>query len=158
MAENQFWQKYRDRRWQKKRLRIMERAGFRCEMCGSGDPKQTLNVHHGFYRSKADPWDYPDDTLWCLCEGCHEEAGDHKHDCQVELARINPAFLGITFYLIRAFRSGIFLFDDEGRPNKTEVSESIGIEDAILAVLSREFGVLIAKSMIDYGISEASKQ
>lgn len=36
-----------------------------------GDTKTTLNVDHQFYERGRDPWDYPDDSLWSLCETCH---------------------------------------------------------------------------------------
>lgn len=67
-------EKLRDPRWQKKRLKIMERDEFKCRLCGSGD--KTLNVHHAYYRPKANPWDYPDEELTTLCEECHEVVGD----------------------------------------------------------------------------------
>ncbi len=101
-AKNEFWEKYRDPRWQAKRLRIMERAGFKCEMCG--DKEKTLNIHHGYYTRDTDPWDYWDDTLWCLCDLCHEQAGSIKHDCHIELARINPVVMGIAFRMIYELR------------------------------------------------------
>lgn len=59
-------------KWQEKRLRIMERAGFKCEWCERGDV--TLHVHHTFYEKSAAPWEYPDASLVCLCESCHEDA------------------------------------------------------------------------------------
>ncbi len=70
-----YWEKLRDPRWQKKRLQVMERDGFECQECG--DKTSTLNVHHKFYRSKADPWDYESEWLVTLCESCHRtvEAG-----------------------------------------------------------------------------------
>lgn len=64
-------EKLRDPRWQRVRLEIMQRAQFRCERCSDG--ASTLNVHHVVYRPGADPWDYPDDDLACLCERCHQE-------------------------------------------------------------------------------------
>ena len=33
----------------------------------------TLNVHHIKYRKGAMPWEYSDDELVTLCEGCHSE-------------------------------------------------------------------------------------
>ena len=65
-----YWEKLRDPRWQRKRLEIMERAGFKCEECGSD--KNTLNVHHLIYHKGHDPWEYDGSELKCLCEGCHE--------------------------------------------------------------------------------------
>lgn len=60
--------------WQKKRLEIMHRADFRCEICG--DNENMLQVHHLKYRKGAKPWEYGDEELACLCESCHE--GIHK--------------------------------------------------------------------------------
>lgn len=56
--------------WQRKRLQILDRAKFRCESCG--DEESTLHVHHGYYERGLKPWEYPDDSLHCLCESCHE--------------------------------------------------------------------------------------
>lgn len=62
-------QKLRDPRWQKKRLQILERDGWKCRACG--DAENNLQVHHVVYR-KIDPWDYPDECLQTLCCDCHE--------------------------------------------------------------------------------------
>lgn len=59
----------RDPRWQKKRLLIMERDGWKCVVCGN--EKTTLNVHHKSYAKNGNPWDVPDDELLTLCEDCH---------------------------------------------------------------------------------------
>lgn len=71
-------EKLRDPRWQKKRLEIMNRDEFGCQICG--DKESTLNVHHKEYvRGKA-PWDYDGNHLITLCELCHsrvEEAKGH---------------------------------------------------------------------------------
>ncbi len=71
---DQFWELYRDPRWQAMRLRVMEREGFACEWCGATD--KTLNVHHTYYTKGESPWEYPPETLRCLCESCHVEAED----------------------------------------------------------------------------------
>jgi len=60
----------RDPRWQKKRLKILERDNWTCQGCG--DKKSTLNVHHCYYENLRKPWDYPDSSLVTLCEDCHE--------------------------------------------------------------------------------------
>lgn len=64
-------EKLRDPRWQRRRREILKLAGYCCERCLSVDPP--LNVHHRQYRDGAEPWDYADDELECLCEECHEE-------------------------------------------------------------------------------------
>lgn len=142
-----YYEKLKDPKWQKKRLEIMEAAGFKCEMCGSAT--ETLNVHHGYYRSKADPWDYPNNTLWCLCETCHVIAEDIKHDCQLELARINPAFLRMLFGIILHFKGGLFLIDDEGNDDKNSITDEGGF-GALIAILADRFNPQIATELMQY--------
>jgi len=96
-----YFAKLRDPRWQKKRLKIMERAGFKCEGgCFTDD--RTLNVHHGYYEKGHDPWDYEDDTLWCLCEACHEKVMMELRDLHYQLAKVHPArYSQIMRYLVK---------------------------------------------------------
>jgi len=63
--------KLKDPRWQKKRLEILEAAGWACEDCGSNG--RTLHVHHKRYRKHADPWEYDRKELLALCEQCHKD-------------------------------------------------------------------------------------
>jgi hypothetical protein len=60
----------RDPQWQRKRLEVMQAAGFACAECG--DTTTTLNVHHTYYAKGRKPWEYELDELRCLCEPCHE--------------------------------------------------------------------------------------
>ena len=60
--------------WQKRRLEIMGKAGFKCQKCGDGN--EELHVHHIKYRSGRQPWEYKDSELICLCHVCHAE--EHK--------------------------------------------------------------------------------
>lgn len=61
---------YRDPRWQKLRLEVMQRDGFACQACGSVD--KTLNVHHLVYCKGKPVWEHPEIYLVTLCEDCHE--------------------------------------------------------------------------------------
>lgn len=63
-------EQYKDPRWQKRRLQIMERDKFGCQSCGLTG--RTLNVHHFVYKRGKDIWDYKDDELITLCNECHE--------------------------------------------------------------------------------------
>ena len=56
--------------WQEKRLRIMERDGFCCKVCGKKD--NTLNVHHLYYTPNTAIWDYDSEALVTLCKQHHE--------------------------------------------------------------------------------------
>ena len=64
-----YWEKLKDPRWQKMRLEIMDRDGFKCTQCD--DAKSTLNVHHAYYIKGRYPWEYPEWSLRTLCEECH---------------------------------------------------------------------------------------
>lgn len=83
-----YFEKLKDPRWQKKRLEIMERADFSCESCPNL-ANATLHIHHGYYEIDLDPWEYENETLWCLCEGCHTEAKTETNRMRKELAKIN---------------------------------------------------------------------
>ena len=61
---------YLDPRWQKVRLRIMERDSFECSACG--DKESTLHVHHKKYDKGKRIWETEDKDLITLCENCHE--------------------------------------------------------------------------------------
>jgi len=72
LNNNEFFAQYKDPRWQKKRLKIMERDKFACTSCQSDE--KTLNVHHMVpYRKDTKPWEYEDDELTTLCEICHND-------------------------------------------------------------------------------------
>lgn len=95
-------EKLKDPRWQKKRLEIMERAGFKCEACG--DSKETLHVHHGYYERGFDPWDYEDATLWCLCASCHELLAADLRNLHYEIAKIGPQHYASLLPHIKQYR------------------------------------------------------
>ena len=54
--------------WQKKRVEILQRDNFTCQLCG--DTRTTLQVHHEKY--KGNPWDIPSEHLKTLCAHCHD--------------------------------------------------------------------------------------
>lgn len=60
-------EKLQDPRWQKKRLEILERDNWRCQLCN--DDKSTLHIHHQKY--KGEPWDAPNTYLITYCKHCH---------------------------------------------------------------------------------------
>jgi len=66
----------RDPRWQKKRLKVLERDNFLCSSCGDGTTE--LHVHHKKYIDGKKPWDYRIEMLSTLCSDCHSEI--HRKD------------------------------------------------------------------------------
>jgi hypothetical protein len=62
-------EKLRDPRWQRKRLQVLVRDGFRCVACNHD--KENLQIHHKKYFRGKDPWDYDNQYLETLCATCH---------------------------------------------------------------------------------------
>lgn len=55
-------------KWQRKRLKILERDKWTCKKCG--DTETELHVHHLEYHKN--PWDTPNKLLITLCAHCHK--------------------------------------------------------------------------------------
>lgn len=84
MGMTAYQKKLLDPRWQKRRLRALEAAGWKCQRCGRGD--QTLHVHHKRYR--GEPWEAPDSALEVLCETHHGmDHGKTQKDNVVPITR-----------------------------------------------------------------------
>lgn len=71
MKRTPYWQKLQDPEWQKKRLEVFKRDDFTCSRCG--ETKRTLAVHHRYYVSGRQPWEYPMAAFRTLCVDCHED-------------------------------------------------------------------------------------
>ena len=76
--------------WRQKRLKILKRDGFRCQMCGSG---KNLRVHHINYEHLDT--DAELDDLITLCDTCHRKI--HEQDIKK--------------------KSPLSLFDEDDEPN-----------------------------------------
>jgi hypothetical protein len=83
----------KDPRWQKRRLEVMQRDNFKCKWCL--DEKSTLHVHHLKYKNGLKPWEYPDSTLVCICEGCHQEWTDSLEQILELLATMGSNGVGL---------------------------------------------------------------
>lgn len=66
-------EKLKDPRWQKRRLEILQRDGWRCHLCANDE--RTLHVHHLFYFPGKEPWEINNGFLITLCEDCHTGKG-----------------------------------------------------------------------------------
>ena len=106
----------KDPRWQRLRLEVMDRAGFKCELCGNG--KLELNIHHKRYRAGAKPWEYELPELLCICLDCHQK-----------LHGITPAIVSAVSEEPEPFRFG--RYDHEvlvGAVNKA-MREQLTVDD-----------------------------
>lgn len=84
MKKTTYSKKLLDPRWQKKRLKIMERDEFTCQSCGNKN--ETLQVHHFVYN--GNPWDANDSDLITYCDNCHEKYTITYNSIKKELSRI----------------------------------------------------------------------
>jgi 5-methylcytosine-specific restriction endonuclease McrA len=64
-------EKLKDPRWQRKRLFRMAIDLFQCKCCLNR--KKMLVIHHKYYRTDFEPWDYPYKSLITLCQDCHDK-------------------------------------------------------------------------------------
>lgn len=64
-------EKLRNPQWQKKRLEILSRDKFTCQLCT--DKENELQVHHKVYKDGCEPWEYEDDNFITLCKDCHSK-------------------------------------------------------------------------------------
>lgn len=90
MKKDKFFEKYKNPRWQKRRLEKMQEAGFMCEECG--DNESTLNVHHKYYIQGNEPWEYDDLSLVVYCESCHNSEHESKKDFEFMLIKLKKYF------------------------------------------------------------------
>lgn len=78
-------------KWQEKRLRVFEAAGFQCVKCGARHLQ--LHAHHKVYLRGKFPWEYADDLLECLCESCHTLAHAYREELDLAIGRLPTAAL-----------------------------------------------------------------
>ncbi len=64
-------------KWQKKRLEILQRDKFTCQICS--DTETQLHIHHTEYDKtyKTKAWEYPNHIYKTLCSDCHKSITEH---------------------------------------------------------------------------------
>lgn len=148
---SEFWEKYKDPRWQKKRLKIMERASFTCEACS--DDATTLQVHHKFYWRDCDPWDYMDCDLVCLCETCHQRWHKAKQNFDIAISFIGlQQFQHIVGYAIGHALASSRVTDVDVKYNEPAamdgLAKALGINAESIAELRDENGVVTSGALL----------
>lgn len=81
-------EKLKDPRWQRKRLEVLERDGWKCRSCGATDKE--LQIHHTIYENGKKPWEHSSDMLKTLCVECHKLASDAVKIFRAAITEINP--------------------------------------------------------------------
>lgn len=113
-GQQDYMAKLRDPRWQKKKNRCLESDDYTCTWCGTDENGGlNLQVHHGFYsREFKNPWEYPDESLFTLCEKCHPQAESVRDQIKEALGHLPPQFHHHIFYAIQ----GLFDALENGEP------------------------------------------
>jgi hypothetical protein len=115
---------YKDSRWQKKRLEIMERDNWTCRSCGASGEGVTLNVHHAYYKSGNKPWEYPQQDLVTWCEDCHKERHILNPDLLTAISYLKKEqYQGLIYMLYVAGMQEVFRLFHTNRPDEVCVSE-----------------------------------
>lgn len=127
MASNsEFWELYKHPLWQRKRLEIMQRDGFKCKCCGTEG--ETLNVHHAYYVRGASPWEYPDVSFTTLCDECHKLKHDQKETILTLMAHMDE----VDAEKLIGYAMGILIEAQDFCPFTFWPKHSKGIADAVL--------------------------
>lgn len=73
--------------WQKKRLDILNRDQFTCQLCS--DTTTELHIHHKEYIKGREPWEYEDSNFQTLCKHCHEVSEYLKGDTIILVSKFH---------------------------------------------------------------------
>lgn len=126
-------QKLKDPRWQRKRLEIMQRDDYACQLCG--DTEETLHVHHKRYVWGNDPWDYPADMLVTLCVTCHESVSSRQKQATEKLVSAIAKHVVDPDELVCLAESLDELFDRHGSEQVSGLLDVIKCDPALSLVL-----------------------
>lgn len=147
MGKDSYFQLLKHPKWQEKRLSIMQRAEFQCEWCASSD--YTLHVHHTYYERGAKPWEYPDDSLLCLCEFCHGRAHRLWERLKKVIGKLMAGTDGEDLERVLGYGKAVLadrdrLHDRDSKIPPTDVYEAFGIGDYFKLRMDLVVSALIA--------------
>lgn len=125
--DSNYSNKLKDHRWKSKSKFIKERAKFICEDCEV--KKSQLEVHHCYYLYGFEPWEYPYDSLRCLCRECHEDRGRVEFEFRSFLASLKGTEIEL---LQKGLESGMYWFD------RKELFSMLGGIDSSFSLLKKK--------------------
>lgn len=146
MKKSEYSNHWKDPRWQKFRLKILEKDGFKCTQCG--DDKSPLNAHHLYYISKRKPWEYPYSSVLTFCDDCHDE----NHEDPTQILEWETSFGVFT----RAYHGDTIGYSIFGAYNETTAESVEEMADAVAWTL-RKKGFMWKKLLTAYRKSKLWK-
>lgn len=129
---NDFWHKYKDTRWQSRRLEVLKQHEYTCQECGATKENTLLHAHHTYYERDRDPWDYPLGAFKCLCDECHHCV----HELKLEIQKTYGALTVPDMFRVLGFARGLEMQDI---PPATFPIESMGVAEGISMSLESRF-------------------
>lgn len=84
--------------WQRRRLEILERDGFECQLCF--DTETQLHVHHKRYFKGRKAWEYEDEYLITVCENCHHDAHETADELAQAIALVPIQAHGVPMFIV----------------------------------------------------------
>lgn len=101
MKKKTYNQLLSDNRWKALSVKLRRERPY-CELCRKPDTDVTTQVHHGFYNRDLKPWEYPEESLWVLCEECHAAMDKVRREMAVLFGHLHPAKAAMAVNMIRA--------------------------------------------------------
>ena len=118
--------------WQSRRLEILQRDDFTCQICGCKD--KTLHVHHLRYVPGREIHEYEDWELITLCEQCHNEE-HHMADN-----------LNFIFTFLR--NKGLTMYEIYSWINDLAIHIQSGKEDYLMRIIGNSSGIKLKENDI----------
>lgn len=137
MTKTSYSEKLKDPRWQKKRLEIMERDSWTCQLCYAED--RPLHVHHKKYEYGKNPWDIDSAYLLTLCDNCHAiETKDYTQNINelIDILRQTLSSKGL-YALVNAFGNTNFSYSAD---LYAEVVDDVFHSDYLEEIVQRKSG------------------
>ena len=75
--------KFNHPKWQKVMFAVLENANWKCVDCGEDNIE--LHAQHTFNDSRENPWDYPIDSIKCLCDGCYSTVREQNREQRYQI-------------------------------------------------------------------------
>ena len=126
-------QKLKDPKWKEKSRLVKERAGWKCQDCGSIERLETHHCYYTVMREGNEPWEYPLSALRCLCPTCHEARAKTESRMRAYMARLtNTQMTSLKEGLAHAF----YWFESDA---VIELLSKLGHSDEIIILAINDF-------------------
>jgi hypothetical protein len=123
----------KDPRWQRKRIEIMQRDNFGCQLCG--DTQTELHIHHKKYLKNKLAFEYDNTHLITYCKHCHIVTEYLKPIKIKKLIKFNNSFGRLFIIKTNDYYDVYFLIFDTNTDKVISVSKTQGYSKEINKVM-----------------------